>query len=196
MEEIDKIQNYVARHIELTPEERDYFASVLRVAKVKKKQCIVQPGFVCRYRNYIYTGAMRSYLVGNDGQEHTELLSIDDWWITDYNSYIYQQPATLFVEAVEDSVLVQFDHQSEQLLLKAVPKFERFFRIITERSLAFFHRRMLSNLSMTAEERYEEFVTKYPLIPQKVPQYILASYLGMSTEYLSTLRNNRVINKS
>ena len=196
MEEIDKIQNYVARHIELTPEERDYFASVLRVAKVKKKQCIVQPGFVCRYRNYIYTGAMRSYLVGNDGQEHTELLSIDDWWITDYNSYIYQQPATLFVEAVEDSVLVQFDHQSEQLLLKAVPKFERFFRIITERSLAFFHRRMLSNLSMTAEERYEEFVTKYPLIPQKVPQYILASYLGMSTEYLSKLRNNRVIKKS
>ena len=196
MDEFETIKQYVARYIQLTPDEQDYFTSLLRVTKVKKKQFIVQPDFVCKYRTYIYKGAMRSYLVDKDAQVHTELLSIDDWWISDYNSYIYQEPATLFVEALEDSTLIQIDYNSEQLLKETVPKFEKFFRIITERSLAFFHRRMIAKLSMTAEELYEDFLKKYPQICQRVPQYALASYLGMTTEYLSKLRNNKATKKS
>jgi CRP-like cAMP-binding protein len=139
---------------------------------------------------------MRAYLVDNSGTEHTIAFAIDDWWISDYNSYIFQQPATLFVEALEETILIQIDYNAEQLLKETVPKFEKFFRIITERSFAFLQQRMLSNLSMTAEERYEAFMQKYPAIAQKVPQYALASYLGMSSEYLSKLRNNRISRKS
>jgi CRP-like cAMP-binding protein len=196
MEEFDVISKYIERHISLTNEEQEYFLSLLRIIKVKKKQLIVQPGFTCKYRSYVFNGSIRAYLVDNNANEHTIAFAIEDWWISDYNSYIFQQPATLFVEALEDAILIQLDYNAEQLLKETIPKFEKFFRIITERSFAFLQKRMLTNLSMTAEERYEEFMKSYSKIALRVPQYTLASYLGMSTEYLSKLRNNRVSKKS
>jgi CRP-like cAMP-binding protein len=192
MQEFQKVIDYVKRHIELSEEEASYFASLLRITKVRKKQYIVQPEFVCKYRTYIVQGAMRAYLIDNKGQDHTIAFAIEDWWISDYSSYIFQQPATLFVEALEESTLIQIDYNAEQLLMETHPKFERFFRIITQRSFAFLQQRILSNLSKTAEERYDEFMQKYPSIAARVPQYALASYLGFSTEFLSKIRNRKV----
>jgi CRP-like cAMP-binding protein len=191
MGDYTKIKNYVARHIQLSEAEEEYFFSLLRITKVKKKQFLVQPEFICKYRSYILKGAMRAYLVDNKGKEHTVAFAIEDWWITDYNSYINQEPATLFVEALEDTLLIQIDYNAEQLLMETVPKFERFFRIITQRSFAFLQKRLLSNLSKSAEERYEEFIQKYPSIANRVTQYALASYLGFSTEFLSKIRKKR-----
>lgn len=191
MDEFIPIVNYVERYIQLTEEEKEYFVSLLRINRVKKKQYIVQPEFVCKYRSYIISGAMRAYLVDDKGKEHTVVISIEDWWISDFNSYLSQEPATLFVEALEDSVIVQIDFHSEQQLMERIPKFERFFRLITQRSFAFLQKRILSNLSKGAEERYDEFVSKYPDIANRVPQYALASYLGFSTEFLSKIRNRK-----
>lgn len=191
MDEFLTIKKYVARHIQLTQEEEACFISLLKITKIKKKQFVVQPGFPSKCRNYVVQGAMRAYLVDNKGQEYTIALVIEDWWVNDYNSYMTQEPATLFVQALEDTTLIQIDYNSEQLLLETIPKFERFFRIITQRSLAFLQKRMLSNLSKTAEDRYEEFIKKYPTIANRVPQYALASYLGFSTEFLSKIRNKR-----
>lgn len=187
--------NYFKRHIELTDEDVQFLNSIVKVTKVKKRQFIVQPDFVCKYRTYVVSGTFRAYLIGKEGQEHTIAFAIDDWWISDYNSYIFQQPATLFVEALEDSIIIQLDYNAEQLLKESHSKFEKFFRIITERSFAFLQKRMLSALSKTAEERYEEFIEKYPIILNRVPQYALASYLGMSSEFLSKIRNKRVSSK-
>lgn len=192
MQEFQKVIDYVNRHIQLSQEEASYFASLLRSIKVKKKQFIVQPEFICKYRTYIVQGAMRAYLIDNKGQDHTIALAVEDWWISDYSSFIFQQPATLFVEALEESTLIQIDYNAEQLLMETHPKFEKFFRIITQRSFAFLQQRMLSNLSKTAEERYDEFMQKYPSIAARVPQYTLASYLGFSTEFLSKIRNRKV----
>jgi CRP-like cAMP-binding protein len=192
MKEFLPVIKYVARYIELTEKEEKYFVSLLRITKVKKKQFIVQPEFVCKYSSYILKGAMRAYLVTNEAQEHTIAIAIEDWWISDYNSYIFQQPATLFVEALEDTTLIQLDYNAEQLLMETIPKFERFFRIITQRSFASHQKRMLSNLSLSAEERYEDFIHKYPAVVNRVPQYVLASYLGFSTEFLSKIRNKKV----
>jgi CRP-like cAMP-binding protein len=191
MDEFKEIKRYVANYIQLTTEEEDYFISLLRITKVKKRQCIVQPDFTCKYRSYVLKGAMRAYLVDNKAQTHTIAFAIEDWWISDLNSYMNQEPATLFVEALEDSILIQIDYNSELLLLEKIPKFERFFRIIAQRSFAFLQRRMLSNLSKTAEERYDEFIQKYPAIVNRVPQYALASYLGFSTVFLSKIRNKK-----
>lgn len=196
MDAFETINNYVARHIDLTAQEQAYFNTLLRITKVRKKQAIVQPDFTCKYRSYVFSGAMRAFLVDNNAHEHTIAFAIEDWWISDYSSYIFQQPATLFVEALEETTLIQLDYNAEQLLKESIPKFEKFFRIITERSFAFLQKRMLSNLSMTADERYQDFMHKYPKMAQRVPQYALASYLGMSTEYLSKLRNHRVSKKS
>jgi CRP-like cAMP-binding protein len=191
MNEFIEIKRYVANYIQLTAEEEDYFISLLRITKVKKRQCIVQPDFTCKYRSYVLKGALRAYLLDNKAQTHTIAFAIEDWWISDLNSYLNQEPATLFVETLEDSVLIQIDYTSEQLLLEKIPKFERFFRILAQRSFAFLQRRMLSNLSKTAEERYDEFIEKYPAIVNRVPQYTLASYLGFSTVFLSKIRNKK-----
>lgn len=191
MEAYLPVLNYVGRHIQLTQEEREYFVSLLRIVRVKKRQQIVQPDFICKYKSYVVSGAMRSYLVGTDGHEHTISLAIEDWWIADYSSYIHQTPATLFVEALEDSVLIQIDYNAEQLLMETIPAFERFFRIIVQRSFAVLQHRMLSNLSKTAESRYQEFESRYPALVSRVPQYMIASYLGISSEFLSKIRNRR-----
>lgn len=192
MDEFSEIKKYVARHVQLNEKEEAYFVSLLRITKVKKKQCIVQPEFTCKYRSYVVSGAMRAYIIDKNAQEHTIAFAIDDWWISDYNSYINQEPATFFVEALEDTVLIQIDYNAEQLLMETIPKFERFFRIITQRSLGFLQKRLLSNLSKTAGERYEEFLEKYPAIANRVPQYALASYLGFTTVFLSKIRNKRI----
>ena len=190
------IIDYIQKIVTLTEEEAEQFASNFREVKIKKRQFIVQPNFTARHRNYVLEGAFRAYVVADEGQEHTIQFAIEDWWITDYNSFINQQPATMFVMALEDSVILQLEYQKEQELKKANHKFETFFRKIAERGLAFQQRRIISNLTQTAEERYEDFIHKYSHIAQRVPQYALASYLGMSIEFLSRIRNKRVSKKS
>ena len=181
---------------QLTEEEKQLFSSCFKEVKIKKRQFIVQPNFIAKHRHYVLKGAFRSYVVADEGQDHTITFAIDDWWITDYNSYIFQQPATMFVVALEDSIILQLDYEKEQELKLQNHKFETFFRIVAEHGLASQQRRIISNLTQRAEERYENFVSKYPLIVQRVPQYALASYLGMTTEFLSRIRNKRVSKKS
>jgi CRP-like cAMP-binding protein len=192
MDDFSALINYVSRHISLTEEEKTYYASLLRIKKVKKKQFIVQPDFVCTHRTYILKGAMRSYMIDGNGQEHTISFGIEDWWIADFNSYIFQTPATLFVEAMEDSTLIQISYEHEQQLLDKYPKFEKFYRILAQNGYAFLQRRILSDISLKAADRYEHFIAKYPLVAARVPQYALATYLGISHELLSKIRNKRV----
>ena len=116
---------------------------------------------------------------------------MDGWWISDPNSFIYQQPATMFVEALEDSIILQLDFENEQLLKAHSHKFETFFRTVAERGLAFMQRRLIASLTLSAEERYEQFSTAYPNFLQRVPQFAIASYLGMTTQYLSRIRKKQ-----
>ncbi len=192
----NKITSYIDKFVKLTEEEKELFSSCFKEVKIKKRQFIVQPNFIAKHRQYVLKGAFRAYVVADEGQEHTITFAIDDWWITDYNSYIFQQPATMFVVALEDSIILQLDYEKEQELKLQNHKFETFFRIMAERGLAAQQRRIISNLTQTAEERYETFSNKYPQIVQRVPQYALASYLGMTTEFLSRIRNKRVSKKS
>lgn len=191
MDTFAPIINYVSKYVQLTDDELTLFRTFLKIKKVNRRQFIVQPGFICKHKSYVLKGAFRTYLVDNKGKEHTLAFAVEDWWVSDYSSLIYQEPATLFVEALEDSVLIQIEYDDEQTFLKEIPKLEKFERIITQRSLAFQQKRLLSNFTKTAEERYEEYMLKYTDIANRVPQYMLASYLGFSTEYLSKIRNKR-----
>lgn len=191
MDAYEAILKNIARFVELSEEERAYFVSIVKVTKVRKKQYICQPEFVCRYKSYIFEGAVRSYFVDTDGQEHTIALAVEDWWISDFYSYQYQTPGTLFVEALEGATLVQLEFHAEEELLEKYPRFERYFRILSVRSLANLQKRMLSNLSLSAVERYDEYLEKYPAIASRVPQYALASYLGITTEFLSKIRSEK-----
>jgi len=188
----DSLKEHLLKRTAFTPAELDEFCATFKPVKVKKRQFIVQPEFVAKHRYYVVQGSFRAYVVSDEGQEHTIQFAIDDWWISDYNSYIFQQPASMFIMALEDSLILQITHEAEQHLKQGKHVFETFFRILAEGTAAYMARRVITNLTKTAEQRYELFLERYPAIVSKVPQYALASFLGMTTEYLSKLRNRRV----
>lgn len=188
--------DYIQKFISLDDQEKEQFLTHFEEVKIKKRQFICQPNFTDKYRRFVVNGAFRSYFVDNDGQEHTLQFAIENWWISDFNSYIYQHPATLFIIALEDSLVLQIEHTKEEELKKSNHKFETFFRIMAEKGLAFEHRRIIFNLTHSAEARYENFLLNFPNFVQRVPQYALASYLGMSTEFLSRIRNKKAHSKS
>ncbi|MEQ8531948.1 MAG: Crp/Fnr family transcriptional regulator [Imperialibacter sp.] len=190
-----QLLQYVRSFVSLTDEEAEQFAAPFEEVHVKKRQFVVQPNFTNKHRAFVVRGAFRSYAV-HDGQEHTLQFAIENWWVSDFNSYIYQHPATLFIVALEDSVLLQIEHAKELELKKANHKFETFFRIMAEKGLAFEHRRIIFNLCHSAEARYENFILNFPNFIQRVPQYALASYLGMTTEFLSRIRNKKAHRRS
>ena len=188
MNEYDALRNYLNKVTFFPKEDIDTFTDYFEKRIIKKKQFIIQPDFVAKYRIYVAAGAFRAYVIGEDGQEHTISLAIEDWWISDPNSYYFQTPATMFVQALEDSIILQLDFETEALLKEKFSKFEPFFRFTAERAFAFTQRRLIASLTLSAEDRYKEFIRTYPDIIQRVPQYVVASYLGMTTEYLSRIR--------
>ncbi|GGB03305.1 Crp/Fnr family transcriptional regulator [Puia dinghuensis] len=192
MEDISPFIDNIKKKIQLNPENLDRLLAAFKMVKVKKRQLVIQPGFVAKYRMYVLKGAFRSYVIDEKGNEHTVQFAIEDWWISDYNSYIYQTPATQFVVALEDNVVMQIDYRSEQELKASHHQFETLFRMMAEKSAAFFARRIVACITQSAEERYNEFLETYPGVAQRLPLYAIASYLSMTREFLSKIRNDKV----
>jgi len=195
MHDFSSLLNHIAPRLTLTEEEKELFTSVLRMKKVKRKQFVEQPGYVSTYRTYVVQGALRAFFIGTDGQEHTISLAVDNWFIGDPGSFLFQEPATLFVEAIEDSTLIQWSYESEQLLLKKMPHFAMVMVQRAQQIAVIMQQRVISHLNLSAEDRYEEFAKKYPVFVQRMPLYIIASYLGMTREFLSKIRNQKIVSK-
>jgi CRP-like cAMP-binding protein len=188
MEQYNSLLANISRYVQLTEEETKKLVSIIRTVRVKKRQFIIQPDFVCQYRSYILQGAFKVYYLDTQGKEHTVSIGIEDWFVTDFYSYITQTPATNYAEALEDSIILQMKYEDIEALCKEIHALSEYFRLTTEKAFAYSRRRVISNISKTAEERYFEYLNKYPTIVNRVPQYVLASYLGMSAEFLSKIR--------
>lgn len=181
----------IRRYVTLPVDDEQALLAIIRTTRVKKRQFIDQPGFVSGYRNYIVQGAFRSFLMDMEGKEHTVQIAVEDWFVSDFYSYITQTPATLFVEALEDSVIFQMKYDDIEGLCKRSHALSEYFRVSTERAFAHSRKRALSMISKSAEERYDEFLDRYPGISQRVSQKVIASYLGVTPEFLSKLRSLR-----
>ncbi len=192
MNKYTTILNNINRYVSLSAEEENRLKSIIKTSKVKKKQFIIQPGFVCQSRTYIVEGAFRVFYLDDEGKEHTVSIGIEDWFVTDFYSYINQVPALNFAEALEDSTIFQMRYEDIEPLCKEIHSLSEYFRLTTEKAFAFSRRRVISNISKTAEERYDEYIAKYPHIVNRVPQYVLASYLGMTPEFLSKIRKQKI----
>ncbi len=195
MEKYDSILANIERYVKLTEDEKQQFISILRTSRIKKRQFVIQPGYPCEYRHYILEGAFRVFYMDENGKEHTVSIGIEDWFFTDFYSYIYKEPATYFAEALEDSIILKMRYEEVEELCSKVHSFSQFFRLVTEKAFANSRKRIISNISKTSEERYWEYVEKYPQIVNRVPQYVIASYLGISPEFLSKIRS-RPLKKS
>jgi CRP-like cAMP-binding protein len=178
----------IAKHISLDTKERELFTSLLQYREVGKKVFLSREGQLCKDFNYVHSGTLRAYYVDANGKESTIMFALSDWWITDMFSFINQQPAMLHIEAVEQSFIVQLSKENFDRLCIEVPKFERFFRIIMQNAYIREQLRVIQNLSLPAVERYNNFIKKYPQVIQQVTQKQVASYLGITPEFLSTIR--------
>ncbi|MEM8999358.1 MAG: Crp/Fnr family transcriptional regulator [Bacteroidota bacterium] len=182
----------IERYVTLTDAEKARIGTIIKKTRIKKRQFIDQPGYISQYRNYVVQGAFRSFFLDGDGKEHTVQIAIDDWFVSDFYSYIARTPATLFVEALEDSVILQMKYEDIEPMCAEVHTLSEYFRVTTEKAFAYSRKRALSNLSKNAQERYEELVQMYPQMIHRVPQKIIASYLGMTPEFLSKIRKKRI----
>ncbi len=185
----DLILKNVARHITLDEDEKSFFLSLLETRMLKRRNLYLEAGKVCKESAFVVSGAMRGFTVDREGREHILSFAIPDWWIADMYSLLSEKPAILTIEAVADSEVLVLSRENQELLYSQVPKFERFFRILVENSLVANQQRLIDNMSSTAEERYLSFIRKYPTIPSCVPQHNIASYLGITPEFLSKIRS-------
>jgi CRP-like cAMP-binding protein len=156
---------------------------------VKKKTFLLKEGEVCDFEAFILKGCTRTYYLDKDGVETILLFAVEEWWVSDISSFSEQKPSNLFIETLEDCELLTIDHRSKELLFERIPAFERMFRLLVQRSLGVLQQRFYSVVSQTAEERYMQFLEKYPQIVQRVPQHQIARYIGVSPEFLSKVRS-------
>ena len=185
------ILNYLSKYIELSADEVERFKSFLKHRKLRKRQYLLQAGEVSTFETFVLSGCLRSYSVEDDGTEHIVQFAIENWWIGDLYSFLTGAPATLNIDAIEDSEVFTIERNDLERLYREIPKFERMFRILFQNAFVAHQRRILSKNSQTAEEQYIEFIGKYPSIEQRVPQHQIASYLGMSAETISRIRKQQ-----
>jgi CRP-like cAMP-binding protein len=179
----------------LTGEESEYCKSLFIPKKLRKRQYLLQEGDICKYQAFVVKGILRSYTIDDKGDEHILQFASEGWWIADLSSFLTGEPSIFNIEALEDVELLVLSRSSWELLLQNVPKFERFFRILIQNSLIANQKRLLQSLKDPAEERYNDFTDTYPECVLRVPQRMIASYLGISRETLSRLRKNIAVRK-
>jgi CRP/FNR family transcriptional regulator, anaerobic regulatory protein len=180
----------IAKHIQLEKRESDYFISILVVKKVRRNEFVLEEGELCTAINYVQNGALRAYYRDGEGNQNIIMFALPDWWVTDMYGFVSGKPAMLNIDALEDSEIVQLRKEDLEKLYLKVPKFERFFRIIMQNAYIREQLRVIGNLSKPAEERYKSFLAKYPQVAERVPLKQIASYLGITPEFLSVIRKN------
>ncbi len=190
--ELNLLLSNIARYIDLSTAEKEAFATYLQPRKIKRKELVLQEDEICRNSIFVYKGCLRGYTVDKNGIEHVISFAPPDWWIADMYSLITQKPGILNIEALEDTDAILLSKANQEKLYQAIPKFERFFRILTEKSLVANQQRIIDNLSLTAEERYNLFCKRYPTLIDHLPQKQIASYIGVTPEFFSRMRRARV----
>ncbi len=188
------LQN-ISKHITLSPEEQHLFLSKIETHHFKSKKIILSPGQICKYSYFVNSGVLRSFNITDSIVEHVLSFACEGWWIGDMYSLFSQKPAHLFIEVLEDAEIDMLSKENQELLYTEIPKLERFFRILTENSLVANQERLMDNLSLSAEERFERFRTKYPTLLQKIPQKQIASYIGVTPEFFSKMKSRLLRNQ-
>jgi len=187
----DIILKNIVKHISLDENEISYFLSILKEKKYPKKSIILKEGEICRSINFVQSGTLRAFYRDQEGKESTIMFAISDWWITDMACFINQQPAMLNIETIEESIILHLKKEDLDDLYIKIPKFERFFRIIMQNAYIREQLRVIQNLSLSAEQRYYIFLEKYPQVSKQVTQKQIASYLGITPEFLSMIRASK-----
>ena len=192
----DLLYKKINEKITLTEEEFEVCKPLFTQRKLRKRQFILQEGDVSRYNIFVGKGLLRSYAIDDKGSEHILQFAFEGWWTADLSSFFTDEPSLFNIEALEDSELLMITRPTWESLLDKLPAIERYFRILIQNSLIATQRRLLGSLSETAEQKYLKFIKAYPESVQRIPQHMIASYLGITRETLSRLRRDIASGKS
>lgn len=179
---------YFNRILRLSEEEIAFLQEGFTERKIKRKQFILQEGEVCNKNTFIVEGCFRMYMVDLSGKEHNLQFAIENWWIGDIGSFHSEKPTKLNIEALENSRILQIKKEDQHKLFDDFPKFNRIFRVLAENAMVAMQHRILQDIGSTAEERYLDFLERYPQLFNRISNVQIASYLGVTPEFLSAIR--------
>lgn len=182
----------ITSKIQLTKEEIAILETFWKEKNIEKGEYLVRNGDVCKYDSFVISGAFKIFYIHPEtGKEEILSFAIEDWWATDLDSFCHQKASIYNIQALEKSAVIQISHHQFDELVKTIPKMEHYFRVILQGHNASIHQRIILANAFSAEERYRDFIEKYPKMVQKIPQYLIASYLGITPEFLSKLRSKK-----
>lgn len=187
----DLLYKKISLLVPVSDEEFNYFKTLFIPKKLRRRQYLLQEGDVSKYQAFVEKGILRSYSVDEKGNEHILQFAPEGWWMADLSSYLTGEPSFLNIEAIEDTELLLIDKRSWETSMEKIPSLEHYFRVILQNHLVSTQKRLLQSLNETAEEKYHRFIELYPDCAQRVPDYMIASYLGITRETLSRLRKKR-----
>ena len=189
--DLEAISRHLQRCAPLHPVELDRFLSSLEQRRIPKRTALLRAGGICDWEAYVNSGCVRSYFLDESGHDVTLQFAVEDWWVSDLASFSDGSPSRMFIETLEDSELLVIRRDQKERLFTEVPALERVFRILVQRNLVALQDRFFATVAQPAPARYEEFLLRHPSLPARVPQHMIASYLGITPEFLSKLRARR-----
>ena len=184
----DRLIDYFNNLLPLDEDEASVVEELFKERRVKRRQFILQEGDICKLNTFVVEGCFRMYFVDEKGKEHNIQFAVENWWIGDIGSFHSEEPSKLYIEALENSIILQIKKEDQLKLFVDFPKFNRIFRVFTENALVSAQRRILQNISSSAEERYLNFLNRHPYFFNRISNVQIASYLGVTPEFLSTIR--------
>ncbi|GGH12290.1 Crp/Fnr family transcriptional regulator [Sphingobacterium alkalisoli] len=185
---IELLKQNITAHISLSDTETEAFYNLFQYKTIKKKSFLLREGEVCKFEGFVVKGLFRVYHIDQNGFEQVLYFAIENWWITDIDSFTNERSSQLFIEALEDSEVLLISKKDKEFAYENLPKIEKLFRVMTQKTHVALQRRMIDNLSKTAELRYIEFVEKYPQLIQRLSNIQIAAYLGITNVFLSNIR--------
>ncbi len=188
----EEILNHIEEVIQLNESEKEHFTSILIKKKLRKRQFLIQEGDTVKYEYFVASGCLKAYEVDDNGDEHIIQFAKENWWISDFKAFFEQGKATLNIDSIEESVVYGIEKEDLENLFLDIPKFDRFFRIKLTSAFVALQNRILSSLDKSNSERYLDFQKTYPNLEQRVPNYMIANYLGIKPESLSRIRKSLV----
>jgi CRP-like cAMP-binding protein len=193
---IEPLLNYFDRLILLNKEEKELVTEKFHPRLYRKRQFVLQEGDICTQFNFVVRGCLRMYKIDEQGAIHILQFATENYWIMDLGSFHGEKPSELNMDAIEDTMVLQISRNDLISLYMQAPKFDRIFRVLIENSFVGLQKRLLQNISSTAEERYQSFLDTYPHLVNRLSQTQVASFLGITPEFLSRLRNKLSKSKS
>jgi CRP/FNR family transcriptional regulator, cyclic AMP receptor protein len=187
------LKKYIQSGLHFTNDELETITHFFTTQQVEAKTVLLREGAICDFEAFVLKGCLKVYFVNNLGTEVVVNFASENWWVSDVSSFEFDKPSRLFIETIEPSTLLVLNPQSKKAMLAAFPSLEHMFRIMLQRHVATFQDRLFAEHAQTAEQRYDAFIEKYANLVQRVPQYAIASYLGISAEFLSRLRKRKSI---